>query len=159
MMSVESIVMGTCFVLILIIVIINAFITSIKKIKYWLLILGILVPVMFLCVYTTNCTVYGNCNALATIYAVLTVIFTFVYIGLFVYKLVKIKKCKEEESSINPNNKPVVSEINQDDIPLHSSVYQEELYNIKTKDTSETLREKLDKLYLSKNSQYSQYES
>lgn len=103
MIASEAIVIGVCFVILIIVLILNAIIpfNGEKHLKYLFIILLVVLPAMLINVYTVNCTVYGNCHTLARLFAVIAIISTLVYVTLFVIKFIKYKKSVDDKDYIS----------------------------------------------------------
>lgn len=93
----QIIIIGTCAILVILIMITNLFVTSKKsifdktKIFMFLAIVFISIPFAFINVYAVNCMIEGNCDIFVWILVTLSVIFTIIYILIFIYKLIKLK--------------------------------------------------------------------
>lgn len=97
MIATESIIIGVCFVILLLILFAKVIVPlTPKKQPYIILIITlIIIPAMIINLYTVNCTVYGNCNVLAKVFATVTVIGTLIYLAVFIKNFVTYKKSLE----------------------------------------------------------------
>ncbi len=101
----QTIVMGICFTIIILIMIINVFIPKkngdsiFDKSKFIILLVVIffLLPISLVKLYAVNCMLEGNCNMFVYILEVVLIIITFVYVIMFIMKIYKRKNVIVQE--------------------------------------------------------------
>lgn len=92
--------MGVCFIIILVIMILNVFLpkktTKSMFDKSNLLILLVIVfflfPISLVKLYAVNCMLEGNCDILVYVLEGILIFITFVYVVLFMLKVIKQRK-------------------------------------------------------------------
>lgn len=100
MIQLPTIIMGICFIIILIIMILNVFLpTKTPKSMFdksnlliILVIVFFLFPISLVKLYAVNCMLEGNCNLFVYILQGILIFITLIYIILFFMKLVKQRK-------------------------------------------------------------------
>lgn len=99
MIRTQTIIIGICIIITLLLAISNLFIPQDKesiftKTKFYLLLIMLLVifPLAIVHLYAVNCMLEGNCELFTWIIVALVIISTIVYVGGFIYRLVKLKK-------------------------------------------------------------------
>ena len=101
MIRTQTLVIGFCAVIVIIIMLINAFIptkktnTSLFDKSTVLVVLAIIVfmlPMTVVKLYAVNCMLEGNCNVLVNVLVGLAVLMTSCYVFLFIFKIVKQRK-------------------------------------------------------------------
>ena len=95
MQSTQSIVVGVCSIICLLILFTNSILNQSYTVKEkaiaFVVIFFVGVPFLLLQVYTVNCVVVGTCDIYGWIITSIAIITTLTYLGLFVYKIV-VKK-------------------------------------------------------------------
>ena len=101
MIRTETIVVGICAVILILAMIANVVVSKTSstdsvfcttKLCMILAILFVLLPLALIQVYSVQCMLEGNCDRFVWIFVGIAVVLTLVYIGLFVYKIIKQKR-------------------------------------------------------------------
>lgn len=102
MIRTQTIIIGICIIITLLLAISNLFIPTnnqdkqsiFTRTKFYLLLVMLLVifPLAIVHLYAVNCMLEGNCELFTWIIAALVIISTILYTGGFIYRLVKLKK-------------------------------------------------------------------
>ncbi len=97
----ETIVIGICFVIVLLIMILNVFMPAKTANKslfdksnliILLVIIFLLFPLSLVKLYAVNCMLEGNCDLFVYILEGIVIFITFIYLILFIMKLMKQKR-------------------------------------------------------------------
>jgi len=106
MIRIQTIIIGICVIITILLSISNLFIpvnkedkTFFTKAKFYLLLVIILVvfPLALVHLYAVNCMLEGNCVIFTWVIVAITLILTIAYIVSFIYGLIKIKKLTSQE--------------------------------------------------------------
>jgi hypothetical protein len=100
----QTIIIGVCFVIVLLIMLVNSLLPQKKqdttldrsKILITLAILLTFLPIALIKLYSVNCMLEGNCHVLVWVYVAIWVLLTAAYTGAFILKAIKTKKTQQE---------------------------------------------------------------
>lgn len=100
MQSAQSIVVGACIIVCLLVLFTNSILNQSSSAKdkaiAFLVLFFVGIPLLILKVYTVNCIVLGSCDMYGWILASIAIVVTLAYLGLFVYRIV----VKKEQSYV-----------------------------------------------------------
>lgn len=103
MLAYQSLVLAVAFLIILVIFTMNIMIpskgTPVEKLILLATMFAVVLPIMFIKVYSVQCMIDGNCNTYTWIIASLAMFLAIIYLGVFLKKMVDKKK--ELDSSIH----------------------------------------------------------
>lgn len=103
MLAHQSLVLMVAFMIILVIFTMNILIPSkgspFEKLILLATMFAVVLPIMFIKVYSVQCMIYGNCNTFSWIIAGAAMLLALLYLGLFLKKM--IDKKKELDSTVH----------------------------------------------------------
>lgn len=96
MLAYQSLVLMIAFMIILVIFVMNIMIpskgTPVEKLILLATMFAVVLPIMFLKVYSVQCMINGNCNTYTWIIASAAMLLALVYLALFLKKMMDKKK-------------------------------------------------------------------
>lgn len=105
----QTIIIGICSFIIVLLMIVNTFLPSNKETrqkvfnatKFYVIlaILFIIIPIVLVHLYAVNCMLEGNCNTFVWVLVGLSVFFTLLYLVMFVIKALRHKKAEVHQET------------------------------------------------------------
>lgn len=103
LLAYQSLVLMVAFIIILVIFTMNIMIpskgTPVEKLILLATMFAVVLPIMFIKIYSVQCMIDGNCNTFTWIIASAAILLALIYLGLFLKKM--IDKKKELDSSVS----------------------------------------------------------
>ena len=95
----QSLAIGIAFIIITIVFILNTVIirdlktpSTYENLIMLALLFVVIVPIIFMQVYVTQCMIHGGCNYFATAIAIMSLLLAIIYLIMFIIKMYKKKK-------------------------------------------------------------------